>query len=79
MRNFTGTAAIHSLTHRMNDGLFVSGLCTYCGATTIDYCPACGIFVCRQCDTREHWAAVGIVPDFGFAAEPYRFGGRFRR
>jgi hypothetical protein len=76
---WTQKAMVHSLEHRMEEGLFVSGLCSYCGLTTIDFCPACGIFVCRQCDVREHWPAVGIVPDVGFA-EPFRMGGRrFRR
>ena len=28
----------------IEEGLFVSGLCSYCGLTTIDFCPACGIF-----------------------------------
>ncbi len=78
MGNWTRQAAVHSLTHRMDDGLFVTGLCAYCGLTTIDYCPACGIFVCRQCDVREHWPAAGILPTVGFAVEPYRVGGRFR-
>lgn len=59
-------AALHSLQHRMDDGLFVTGLCTYCGLSTIDFCPECGLFVCRRCDVREHWPAVGIRPPVGF-------------
>ena len=62
---WTDKAARHSLRHRMEDGLFVTGLCTYCGLDTIDFCPECGAFVCRRCDVREHWPAVGIVPDVG--------------
>jgi hypothetical protein len=59
-------AALHSPRHRMSDGLFVEGPCAYCGLTTIDFCPECGIFVCRRCDTPRHWPAVGIFPDIGF-------------
>jgi hypothetical protein len=58
--------AIHTLRHRMDGGVFINGPCTYCGLDTIDFCGECGIFVCRRCDTRAHWPAVGIVPEFGF-------------
>jgi hypothetical protein len=61
----------------MDDGVFVTGACGYCGLDTIDFCPECGIFVCRGCERREHWPAVGIVPDVGFAA-PRFLGGRGR-
>jgi hypothetical protein len=64
--SWTEKARLHSLQHRMADGLFVTGLCTYCGLSTIDLCPECSAFVCRRCDVREHWAAVGIVPASGF-------------
>jgi hypothetical protein len=64
--SWQSTAAAHSLRHRMDGGLFVTGTCAYCGLSTIDFCPECGIFVCRRCDTREHWPAVGIFPDVGF-------------
>lgn len=76
---WTETAARHSLRHRMEDGLFVSGLCAYCGLYTIDFCPECGLFVCRQCDTREHWPTVGIVPEVGFLVEPFGVERRRRR
>ncbi len=72
-------AALHSLGHNMSDGLFVEGLCAYCGLTTIDFCPECGVFVCRRCDTAKHWLAVGIVPDVGFTNEYSRHAGRFRK
>jgi hypothetical protein len=60
-------AALHGLGHRMVDGLFVRDRCAYCGLVTVDFCAECGVFVCRNCDVREHWPAVGIVPDVGFA------------
>jgi len=50
----------------MIGGAFVKGPCAYCGLDTIDFCSECGAFVCRRCDTRRHWPAVGIVPDIGF-------------
>jgi hypothetical protein len=75
---FTYKAAAHSLRHRMDDGVFITGPCAYCGIDTIEFCPECSAFVCRGCDVREHWPAVGIVPEFGFVAEPFR-PGRFRR
>jgi len=65
-------AALHSLRHRMDGGLFLTGQCSYCGLDTIDFCPECGLFVCRQCDRREHWPAVGIVPDVGFVPAFFR-------
>lgn len=77
--NWTETAARHSLRYRMEDGLFVSGLCAYCGLNTIDFCPECGLFVCRQCDIPEHWRRLGIRPDFGFVVEPFDFKRRGRR
>jgi hypothetical protein len=58
-------AAKHSLRYEMSNGLFVEGQCAYCGLTTIDFCPECGIYVCRQCDTPRHWPAVGVIPDVG--------------
>jgi hypothetical protein len=58
-------AALHRLGHRMADRLFVRDRCTYCGALTVDFCAQCGVFVCRNCDVREHWPAVGIFPDVG--------------
>lgn len=66
MNNWSGKAFAHSLRYKMADGLFVRGLCTYCGLPTIDFCPECGIYVCRACDTLRHWPAVGIAPDVGF-------------
>jgi hypothetical protein len=68
---WTHKAAAHSLHHKMEGGLFVTGGCAYCGIDTIDFCPECGVFVCRGCDVREHWPAVGIVPEFGFVAESF--------
>jgi hypothetical protein len=56
----------HALGHRMVDGLFVRDTCAYCGLLTVDFCPECGIFVCRQCDIPKHWPSVGIFPDVGF-------------
>ena len=73
MTNWLAQAATHALRHNMEEGLFVTGACAYCGLDTIDFCPECNIFVCRRCDTREHWPAVGIVPDFGFGHGPRRF------
>jgi hypothetical protein len=70
-------AALHSLGHNMVDGLFVKGPCAYCGLPTIDFCPTCGVFVCRLCDTPKHWPDVGIVPDIGFVSVDAR--ARFRR
>jgi hypothetical protein len=67
MHDWHRGALLHSLRHNMMDGLFVEGQCAYCGLTTIDFCPECGIFVCRRCDTPKHWPAVGIIPDNGFA------------
>jgi len=58
-------ALLHTLRHNMSDGLFVEGRCAYCGLSTIDFCPECGVFVCRRCDTPKHWPAVGIYPDVG--------------
>jgi hypothetical protein len=66
MGGWTTKAGLHSLGHNMIDGLFARGPCAYCGLDTIDFCPACGVFVCRQCDTAEHWPAVGIIPEVGF-------------
>jgi hypothetical protein len=70
---WTEKAAVHTLGHRMDEGVFINGPCAYCGLDTIDFCPECGTFVCRRCDVREHWPAVGIIPDVGFAVEPFRF------
>jgi len=79
MSMWPAKAAVHSLGHNMIDGLFVRGACAYCGLTTVDFCPACGVFVCRRCDTPKHWPAVGIFPDIGFIADDYPLGRRFRR
>jgi hypothetical protein len=72
-------AAVHSLVHNMADGLFVRGACAYCGLTTVDFCPECGVFVCRQCDTTKHWPAVGILPTVGFVSDYSARWNRFRR
>lgn len=69
---WNNSALVHSLRHNMVDGFFETGLCAYCGLSTIDFCPACGVFVCRRCDTPKHWPAVGIYPDSGFVAEGNR-------
>jgi hypothetical protein len=74
----TALAARHSLRYRMDGGLFVTGPCAYCGLDTIDFCPECGIFVCRQCDLRAHWPAVGLATDVLFPVGPLSFGGRRR-
>jgi len=66
MSFWTARAMLHSLEHRMVDGLFVTGLCTYCGLSTIDFCPECGVPVCRLCDVNKHWPAVGVFPTVGF-------------
>ena len=79
MNSWTTKAAVHSLGHNMIDGLFVQGSCAYCGLTTIDSCPACGVFVCRQCDRAKHWPAVGIFPEVGFVLGDDLRLPRFRR
>jgi hypothetical protein len=56
----------HALGHRMLNGVFDRGACAYCGVLTLDFCPECGVFVCRGCDTSRHWPAVGIFPHVGF-------------
>ncbi len=60
-------AAVHSLRYNMSDGLFVEGRCGYCRSTTIDFCPECGIYVCRRCDMTRLWPDVGVGSDGGFA------------
>jgi hypothetical protein len=78
--DFHSGARLHSLGHRMEDGLFIRDRCAYCGLLTVDFCPECGIFVCRRCDMLEHWPAVGIVPDVGFGwARRERWVGRVPR
>jgi hypothetical protein len=72
MSGWTTKAGVHSLGHNMADGIFVQGSCAWCGLTTIDFCDACGLFVCRQCDRKAHWPAVGIFPDVGFVSGPDR-------
>jgi hypothetical protein len=67
--HWTTKAGAHSLGHNMIDGAFERGPCAYCGLTTIDFCDACGAFVCRGCDTLRHWPDVGIIPEVGFVLE----------
>jgi hypothetical protein len=74
--NWTPRAAAHSLRHRLEEGAFITGRCAYCGLDTIDFCPECNLFVCRRCDRKEHWPAVGIFPDVGFVVAEYFGGGR---
>jgi hypothetical protein len=66
MLDWHGKAIKHALGHRMINGLFERDACAYCGLITVDFCPECGIFVCRQCDTLRHWPDVGIFPPVGF-------------
>ena len=77
MPDWHGAAALHSLRHRLADGFFVRDRCFYCGLSTIDFCPECGVFVCRNCDVPKHWPAVGIFPDIGLRA--IYAPGRWRR
>jgi hypothetical protein len=74
--DFHSGARLHALGHRMADGLFIRDRCAYCGLLTVDFCPECGIFVCRQCDTLKHWPAVGIVPDVGLLGGRGRWPGK---
>ncbi len=66
MKPWLEKAAQHSLGHKMSEGLFVTGACGYCGLATIDFCPQCGIFVCRRCDVPKHWPDVQIFPEVGW-------------
>ncbi len=78
MNDWHSQAALHTLRHQLDEGQFVTGVCAYCGLDTIDFCPECGLFVCRRCDTLEHWPAVGIFPDVGFVGPRFGGPGRWR-
>ena len=50
----------HALGHRIINGLFDRGACAYCGAITLDFCPECEFFVCRNstyADTGSPWVS----------------------